>query len=261
MPAPLPEVRLSPALPPSAPPGPSRFRIQAAACLVAGVAIGAALLELSRFWPIAGSLWTVIVHDRNGHYWFAQDLALALRDGDIAGFLTTLDKAKAWPPLHGLLDALILALAGPDYRLAVLPSLIAWAATVLLAFLIARRVAPRHGEIAGAIAAAFVLSSPAHRLFAVDVMLESLGAALTLAVLYAYVVAKQAPTAGRWRALALALSALFLEKYNYWVIAVLALAAAELSERPGWWLAQLVAAGRRLVAAAHWRREWREPLN
>jgi len=249
---------LSPALPP--PSGPSQPRRWWTPWLVAILALAAALAELTRFWPIARSLWTEIVHDRNSHYAFAQDLALALREADLVGFFASLDKAKTWPPLHPLIDGTLLALIGPDYRLAVLPSLFAWAATALLAFLIARRIAPCHGDAAGAIAAAFVLSSPAHRLYAVDVMLESLGAALTLAVLYAYVAARQAPTARRWRLLALALSLLFLEKYNYWMIAVLALAAAELSQHPARWLERIRAAARR-IGAADWPRQWREPLN
>ena len=253
----LPPAPAPPAVAPSAPSPPRR---RWTAWLVAVVALAAALAELSRFWPIARSLWIEVINDRNSHYAFAQDLALALREGDLGGFVATLDKAKTWPPLHGLIDGALLALSGPDYRLAVLPSLFACAATALLAFLMARRVAPCHGDIAGAVAAAFVLSSPAHRLYAVDVMLESLGAALTLAVLYAYVAARQAPTARRWRLLAIALSLLFIEKYNYWVIAVLALAAAELAERPAWWLERIGEAARRMVTA-DWRRQWREPLN
>jgi hypothetical protein len=249
----------APAPPAVAPSAPSQPRLWTA-WLVAVVALAAALAELSRFWPIARSLWIEVVSDRNSHYAFAQDLALALREGDLFGFVASVDKAKAWPPLHGLIDGTLLTLTGPDYRLGVLPSLLAWAATALLAFLIARRVAPRHGDLAGAVAAAFVLSSPAHRLFAVDIMLESLGAALTLAVLHTYVVARQEPATRHWRRVGIALSLLFFEKYNYWVIAVLALAAAELADRPAWWLEQLRAAAPR-IAKADWRRQWREPLN
>src|SRR6266852_4232842 len=47
-------------------------------------------------------LWQGYYHDRNGHYSFGQDLALAIRTGDPLWFLSELEKAKVWPPLHGL---------------------------------------------------------------------------------------------------------------------------------------------------------------
>jgi hypothetical protein len=82
-------------------------------------------------------------------------------------------------------------------------------------------------------------------------MLESLGACLSLAVLYFYLAAVQDPDDGRraGRRLGLALTALFLLKYNYWLLVLLALLAAQAASRPRL-LAQLLraavsAAGRR----------------
>src|ERR1700674_3214344 len=39
-------------------------------------------------------LWQGYYHDRNGHYSFGQDLALAIRTGDPLWFLSELEKAK-----------------------------------------------------------------------------------------------------------------------------------------------------------------------
>ena len=53
-------------------------------------------------------LWQGYYHDRNGHYLFGQDLALAIRTGDPQWFFSALEKAKVWPPLHGLVLAAVL---------------------------------------------------------------------------------------------------------------------------------------------------------
>jgi hypothetical protein len=105
---------------------------------------------------------------------------------------------------------------------------------MVFGFLVARRTVGPGGTVAGLIAFLFIAASPAHRAFATDVMLESLGAGLSLVVLYAYLLVVQGreEETGKGRFLGLALSALFVEKYNYWLLIVLALLAAELAARP-----------------------------
>ena len=152
---------------------------------------------------------------------------------------------------------------GRDYRIAVLPNLVAWVGTIVFTFLAVRRAAPRGGVLAGFVAVLFVAASPAHRAYATDIMLECLGACLTLAVLYAYLVAVQSesesPWPGRW--LGLALTTLFLHKYNYWILCVITLALTELLRQPGaYWLAL-----RDVVGRVDWRAflrvQVRSPLN
>jgi hypothetical protein len=74
-------------------------------------------------------------------------------------------------------------IGGPDYRLAVLPSLSGWVGTAVFGFLAARRMVPRGGNLAGLLAGLLILASPAHRGFATDIMLESMGACLSLVAL------------------------------------------------------------------------------
>ncbi len=201
--------------------------------LVLGLAIVLAAGFYAHFLTVSRHLWDNPTHDRNSHYLFALRLATDARQGNVLRFVDHLNQAAVWPPLHGLLAAGVLLAGGRDYRLAVLPSVAAWVAAVVLGFLVARRALPRGGTVAGLLAALFLAASPAHRAFATDLMLESLGACLSLAVLYAYLRAVQADgdgrTAGRW--LALALTALFFHKYNYWLLLVLALAATEVVTR------------------------------
>jgi hypothetical protein len=199
------------------------------------VCVGALVLAAGaydRFLDNPRILWSNAVHDRNAHYTLGLSLALDAQQGNVKAFLHDLDGARIWPPLHGLLVAAVLCVAGPDYRLAVLPSLAAWVGTALFGFLAARRATPRGGNLAGLIAALFILASPAHHAFATDIMLESLGACLSLLVVYLYLVAVQENSVWSCRWLALALTALFLEKYNYWLIVLLAILATEISYRP-----------------------------
>lgn len=197
------------------------------------VAVAAAVVAYVRFRAAPRLLWEGTEHDRHAHYLYGLKLALALKHGRIGTFLMELHRARVWPPLHGLLLSLVLLVGGFDYRLGVLPSLAAWAAAAVLAFLAGRRTVRRGGTAAGLVAALLVLASPAHRAFATDIMLESLGACLTLLVVYAYLATVQEDGAWAGRLLALSLTALFFTKYNYWALVAFGLVAAQLSGRLG----------------------------
>jgi hypothetical protein len=225
-------------------------------CLVLAGALIAAVGLYTRFLGLHRHLWDNPVHDRNAHYLYALRLASDLRHARVFSFLAHVNQAGIWPPLHGVLAAAVLLVGGLDHRLAVLPSLAGWVGTVVLAFLVGRRVLPRGGTWAGLVAALFVAASPAHRAYATDIMLESVGACLTLAVLYLYLRAVQSidDPAVAGRRLGLALTALFLHKYNYWLLVVLALAADQAAAR--WRALRLPAAG---TITAWLRRQTRRP--
>src|SRR5204862_5352361 len=161
-----------------------------------------------------------------GHFQFGLDLALAVKTADPVWFFSELDKAKVWPPLHGLVLSATLLVAGTDHRWATVPSLIGWILTIVFSFLIVRRMfADRIQSIyAGAVTVVFVMTSPALRLLSSDVMLEGLGAGLSAAALWALLRADADRNDTRkWRLLALILTALFFEKGNYWGLVVASL--------------------------------------
>lgn len=190
---------------------------------VVGAALAVAGLALARFWPDARQLWWSMSHDRNAHYWAAQSVALDLRAGDPIHLARDVERMRVWGPLHPIVTGLVLAVGGIDDRVAVLPALAAWVAAAWFAFLAARRIAPRGGDLAGLAAALLVLASPAYQAFAIDIMLEGPGACLSVAFLYAYARARQEPSAANYRWFALSLSGLFFLKYNYWLLALFAL--------------------------------------
>lgn len=188
------------------------------------VCVGAALVAVllwHRYLSHWEQLWTDLIHDRSAHLDFGVQAASDLRNLRVVGLLHDLNSFRSWPPLHdGVLVGIAILISGSDPRAAVLPSLLAFVGTSVLAFLMTRRLVPRWRNLGGALAASLVLVSPTMRAFATDVMIESSGAFFILLVLYAAIRVQQQPSAPAWRFRAIALTALFLTKYNYWLIAL-----------------------------------------
>jgi hypothetical protein len=224
--------------------------------LVLTLAVAAGATAYLRFLQMPRALWGSCTHDRNAHFCQGLNFALSFRHGDLLQFLHEFHGARVWGPMHGLLQGVVLAVGGLDFRFAVLPSLAAWMLAAVFAFLAARRSAGRGGTVAGLVAALFVLSSPAHHAFATDIMIESLGACLSLLALYLFLVAIQ--DEGLWpsRWLGLALTALFTLKYNYYLLVVFALLATAVCTRPRHYL--------QILAALRWpswlRRQLGRPI-
>jgi hypothetical protein len=221
--------------------------------LVAIIAVVIAGAMFAGYYANPDLLWRGLEHDRNGHFSFGLDLALAVRSFDPIWFFSNLETAKVWPPLHGLVLSLVLLIGGIDYRLAIVPSLIGWMMTIILTWLIGRRlfVGKLPGIAAAGIAVSLAIASPAFRLLGSDVMLEGLGSGLTALALWSYMRALAMPgEASRWWVLALTLTALFFQKGNYWGLTVASLLIAHVSTdwRP-WWV-RLRAA----MSSVIWRR-------
>jgi Dolichyl-phosphate-mannose-protein mannosyltransferase len=201
--------------------------------VVFAAAIALAVLLFSRFLANSRQLWTDPIHDRHAHLYSGLCVATDVRHGRWLQLALDLEKLRIWPPLHdGFLLGIALLLGQGDERWAVLPSLIAWIGTALLAFLLARRSMGRGGTIAGLVAAILCLVSPALRAFATDVMLESVGACLTMLCLYLYMRLLQDGGIRNACCLGIALTALFLEKYNYWLVTVVALGLHQVATGP-----------------------------
>ena len=198
--------------------------------------------------------WVSLLHDRWGHYDYGLKMAMALEQGDVRKFLAEIEKGKAWGPLHGLLVSITQMVSRNDWRLAVLPSLAGWMMMCGAVYLTARRVAGTElGWAAGLVAFILAVLSPGQRMFATDVMLESLGAGLTMLTLAAYAfAAPERNNRWRWRALGLSVTLLFFEKVNYWLIAVAALLMTESGV--------LMVSARKIVARVEWSRCARQPF-
>ena len=201
-------------------------------------------------------------HDRNAHYQAGLNVATELRQGHFVRAILDLDAASmAWPVFHPACLAAVLTVAGPKPEAAVLPSLFGWCVATVLAFLIVRRLGGRYGVAGGVVTAALFLGSPALQALATDVMLESLGLCLTLGAILAYLAFAEMPTRRHGAALGVVLSCLFLQKYNYWGITVVTLAATEFARRPRAILSGARAALRMVDWSAWLTGQVRRPLN
>lgn len=226
--------------------------------MAAGICAMAAAWRYTSFLSERQRLWGRMDHDRHTHYLAGLRLGLDLRHRPLLATLADVPRLSTWPPLRACLVATTFV-AGANYRLAVLPNLAAWGARVLPLFVVLRLAAPCGGTLAGAMAAFWMLTCPAHRAITCNCMSESLAAMLTLLVMYAYLAA---PSRGQCmsRMLAVSLTLLFYAKHTYWLPALAAVACCEgVRQR-----AELYGQDRAVnLAAFGWRlvEEWRRPLS
>ena len=218
---------------------------------VAWLAVGAGL-GLSRICTEGRGLpqW-----DRAAHGLAGVDLAHAVRHGDIAGFLSGLNRQALWPPVHSLLLLPWLLAWGDDYASADRLSSLLFAVTVLVLFLTGLKLHPRRGAWVGAAAATLALLSPLYRLFGTLCMLEMPGACLLglAACCQVWADDPRAPR-GLLTAAGLSAAALFLCKYNYGLLWLAPLAAHEWLGLPAPRRAEHLARARAWLDSRRWLR-------
>ena len=201
-------------------------------------AIAAAVMMFWGYYQNPELLWRGDPSDRSNHFGLGLNLALAVRNLDPGWFWYELEAARLWPPLHGLVLSMVLLIGGLDARLGVVPSLIGWTVTVVLTWVISRQFFrdPIVSVFAASVSIIFAFASPSFRLLATDVMLECLGSALTALAVYLYMrTYTPTPSKTTWRLLAVTLTLLFFEKYNYWGLTFIALALTQVTQNREEW--------------------------
>jgi hypothetical protein len=191
------------------------------------LAVTAAAAMFAAYFEHPEFLWRGDPSDRSIHFDQGLRLAVTLRNLDVAAFWHEIASARFYPPFHGLVLSGFLLIGGLDVRLGIIPSLVGWTVTVAMTWFITRRFFEDQSEglFAASVAVIFALASPTFRFLATDVMLECLGSGLTALAVHFYMRSHAQPQDQRnWRLLAVTLTFLFYEKYNYWVLAAAALA-------------------------------------
>lgn len=184
----------------------------------------------------AGRLWTAFaprargpLWDEAGNLWGAVELWAAAADGRLLDFLVRLNAQDKWPFGFSLLmlpfvgvggGSLASALLLPALAFALVPALLVWAGSEAEASAGDGRL----GAVAGLAAGLAWLASPLARALATVVLRETVGAALGVAVLAAYLRARRVGSASAWRVAGGLLLVLFWIKSNYFLLAGTALA-------------------------------------
>ena len=178
--------------------------------------------------------------------------ARALDAADLARAIVRLD---LWGPVFPLIEAPAFALFGSTYATAAALMSALFALCVLAGFWAGRQLDDGCGELAGAMVAAAIATSPPFQLFGMLVMLEVPGALLLLLAAGGYV---RSVRSGLQRDFALACVAavlLFFTKFNYGLAWLVPMALVEV-----WLAAGSLAAVREWVSSGlrsfNWRRPW-----
>src|SRR5438477_7525543 len=155
---------------------------------VVTIASATALVLFLKYFDDPDALWRGVGSDRSIHLADGLNIAIAVKTLDFGWLLKLLrDSLKSfYPPLYAVTLSVVFLLGGLDVRLATVPGLLGWVATVVLTWLVARQMYLDRllGRLSGAVAVSLAVASPSFRLLSNDVMLESCGAAFTaLAVL------------------------------------------------------------------------------
>ena len=179
----------------------------------------------SRMWAVSRAQPGVPMWDEAAHGLAGVEVAEAIRRWDLFGFLRALNAQSLWPFVHSLMLAPAFLIGGIGIAPAVLTSVILYAATILLLVLAGRRLDRERGLWIGLAAATLALSAPLWRVYGSLVFLEMPGAFLLTLAFVLHARSAEVPANTRRMALAAwAATALFLCKYNYgalWLLAVL----------------------------------------
>ena len=194
------------------------------AVLMASVVTGL-LVFVCMVLPERAPAWDEAAHALQGAL-----IAHDLRTLDPMGFLFDTYRQVWWPPLHSWLLGGAFLVAGESLEVARGVSVLALVLLAPTLFLIGRTVEPRHGILAGSVAAALALTSPGLLLFAAQSMLELPGLLAIAATMLAYCALKRDPGApARAHALLGVGTVLaYLVKTNYGILLVLAIVVSKL---------------------------------
>ncbi len=194
--------------------------------------------------------------DMAEHGWQALVIARDLQDGRLWQLLVDLNRQDTWPFGYSLLVAPLLLVGGGDFAAATLSSAVLFAVAPALLLAVARELDDGPvGLGAGILAASLFVVSPVLRLFAILVMRELAGVALTLLAFHFYLRAVRRESLALYRASGAAALTLFFVKYNYAVLWLLGVAVHQFGRLPAGARAAL---GRR-IAAWVWPWPTRQP--
>ena len=171
------------------------------------------------------------------------------------GFARGFWELDLWGPVFPLIEATAFVPFGSTYQTMAGEMAVLFVLTVLAAFWAGRQVAGVGGELAGALVAVSVATSPAFQLFGTLVMLEVPGALLLFLAVGSYARSLRSGLTRDFTLACLAAVLLFFLKFNYGLAWLVPFVLAELWFATGS-LGTLRAQALAHVRAVDWRRPW-----
>ena len=138
------------------------------------------------------------------------------------------DHLRWYPIVHSWSLLPSFALLGVDDFAARLPSIVWLAATCLVFHALAKRIAPRHGDLAGLLAVFLLLAAPNVITFAPQCLIETCSLFWAALSLFAYIRYVEDPSARRAACAGAALAGALLTKYDHGLLQIACLGAVEL---------------------------------
>jgi hypothetical protein len=168
--------------------------------------------------------------DEAAHALQAALIAHDLRELDLMSLLFDTYRQVYWPPLHSWLVGGAFLVAGQGLEVARGVSVLALVLLAPTLFLIGRTIEPRHGILAGSVAAALALTSPGLITFAAQSMLDLPGLLAIGATILVYCALERDPEASPRAHALLGVGTVlaYLVKSNYGILLVIAIVVTKL---------------------------------
>lgn len=170
------------------------------------------------------------LYDEAAHALQGALIAHDIRVGDLQAFLYDSYRQIYWPPFNSWLVAATFLVAGPSLEAARAVSVISFVLLAPTLFLVARTIEPRHGILAGCLAAAFALTSPGLIELAARAMLELPGLLALSCTMLIYCILERDPSArpSAHALLGVCIVVAYLIKTHYGILLVITTVLAKL---------------------------------
>lgn len=210
---------------------------------------GTMLAELAATWDGLPK-WDMAKYGAAGAH-----LARSAQALDVPDLVRAVAHLDLWGPVFPLIEAPVFVLFGPTYRTATSLMVGLFALAILAGFWAGRQLDDRCGDLAGALVAAAIATSPLFQLFGMLVMLEIPGALLLLLAAGAYARSVRTGAQRDFTLACLAAVLLFFTKFNYGMAWLVPMMLVEVWQASGSLTALRARAAERLRVLS-WRRPW-----
>lgn len=170
--------------------------------------------------------------DMGAHGLCGVKIANDISNLDLKSFIVDTNDQKSWPFVHSYLLAAYFLFLGNSVNAATLLSISASALVVIFIFLTSVSLSEKDGWFAGLCACFMAITSKYYLVFSTLIMLEIFGALFTLLSLLLYVKSVETGSRTYYFSTSIAVTTLFLTKYNYGILVLISIVFMEYVRLP-----------------------------